>query len=57
MKCSIEYGIYIDSQTMKYVSFSLSLLLCLSLSSFFTLSSHLLFTDHSPLLSAGEKSH
>lgn len=34
MKCSIEYGIYIDSQTMKYISFSLSLLLCLPLSCF-----------------------
>lgn len=34
MECSIEYGIYIDSQTMKYISSSLSLPLCLPLSCF-----------------------
>lgn len=28
MKCSIEYGIYIDSQAMKYVSLLLSIPLC-----------------------------
>lgn len=54
MKRSIGLGIYINSQAMKYTSFSHSLLRRLPLFCF-TCSFHLLFTDHSTLLSAGKK--
>lgn len=54
MKRSIGFGIYIKSQAMKYTSFSHLLLRCLPFSRI-TCSFHLLFTDHSTLLSAGEK--
>lgn len=54
MKNAIQYGIYIDSQTMKYISFRTQ---SHSAPPVFTFSCHLLFTEHSPLLSAGEKSH
>lgn len=55
MERSIEYGIDIDSQTMKYI-FHLPPTLPPP-PPVSTLSSYLLCTDHSPLLSAGEKSH